>query len=309
MRKTVTITIPSYKQEQELRRSLTSLTFQTFKDFTDVIIDDNSGCDLSLITKDYPSLEIIVVHNHKNLGAMKNLEYSILFETDSKYILSHHEDDYLVTNYLERAVAILEKNSDVSFVTCEPRWVSRQDAYVGHSITNIQPLFLDAQEFMRESLMMRPFMFGSAVYRTKDLSGQKFELEKYYTLCDKIFLSSILITKKTFAAHIPEQGICVTDHSKEKKDTRSEHSKPEHFFNYFSFYHKHLAKNKENQILISNSTLLGIAHMHDKYLKNIGIAYKKDLFKIALINKIGFYACFIMLFGKKNAKRTGDILR
>lgn len=309
MSKIVTITIPSYKQEQELRRSLTSLTFQTFKDFTVVIIDDNSGCDLSLITKDYPSLEIIIVHNHKNLGAMKNLEYSILFETDSKYILSHHEDDYLVTDYLERAIAILEKNPHVSFVTCEPRWVSRKETYTKHSMQNVQPLFLDAQEFMEESLMLRPFMFGSAVYRTTDLEGQKFDLEKYYTLCDKIFLSSILITKGTSAVHIPAPGVCVTDHSKEQKDIRSEHSKPEYFFNYFSFYRTHLTKNKTNARLVSNGTLLAIAHMPDRRFKNLLQAYKKNLFKISLINKFGIYACFTMLFGKKFTEKMVALFR
>ena len=53
MKTKLTVTIPSYRQPDLLNSCLLGLQHQTFKDFKIIIIDDNSGVNLSPILQKY----------------------------------------------------------------------------------------------------------------------------------------------------------------------------------------------------------------------------------------------------------------
>jgi glycosyltransferase involved in cell wall biosynthesis len=83
--KLLLVTIPSYRQPEQLDRALQGLANQTCKDFSVVIIDDNSGTDIASITKKYKdNISITVEKNENNIGAMNNLYRSITFKTNSR---------------------------------------------------------------------------------------------------------------------------------------------------------------------------------------------------------------------------------
>lgn len=289
----LTIAIPSYRQPVELSRALHALTLQTFKDFRIVIIDDNSGIDIVSIVHTYTKiLDITIIKNQKNLGAMKNMLKSILLECETKYIFSHHEDDYIKSNYLEIAITALEKNADISYILTSPVWIKKDDIYTQSKINSLTIEKIDSHNFMVRSLDREPFIFGSVIYRREDITTT-LKLEKYFTLCDKIFLTEILLNNGKKAGYVSEPGIYVHDHSLDQNDTRSTGVTLAHMINFFIFYQKHLTKKTiKIKRLITNNFLLGCTHLPGKVSLNTIYAEQKmhTIISFAHLNSIGVYS-------------------
>jgi glycosyltransferase involved in cell wall biosynthesis len=290
----VTVTIPSYNQPLELDRALTALANQTFKDFSVVILDDCSSTNLHPFIEKYSSsFPISILRHEKNLGAMKNLEYSIFYSTESEYIFSHHEDDYISPTYLQEAVTTLDENQDISFVLTSAIWVKRSAQYSidQNTLSSPKKVFLNSLEFMERSLKQAPFIFGSVVYRRKQLVGT-FELDRYYTLCDKVFLIKMLLAHKGSCCFFKNPYIFVTDHTEDKKDLRSVHARPEYLINYLLFYKENMPSTLEMKKLFWNNALLGFYYLPGtKSFRGFLIELKKyDLYHPLLTRSVGLYA-------------------
>lgn len=302
MKHTLTVTIPSYRQPAQLDRALHALSLQTFKDFNVVIIDDNSGIDLTPITTKFKKyLNITVLTNNKNLGAMNNMLRSITLETESTYIYSHHEDDYIKSNYLEISVRALEKNPNMSFVISSAIWVEKETSFTESSTKETEPAILTLNEFLLASLRREPFIFGSVVYRKKD-TGVLFRMEEYHTLCDKIYLAEILTKHKTVCGYIKEPSIYVRDHSLDKKDERSNGATVTHLVNYYSFYKNNLIFNKKESVrLITNGLLLSYSNLPIKtsIFELLSKQRKLNLLSFRHIDFVGVYSIVSLLVGKK----------
>jgi glycosyltransferase involved in cell wall biosynthesis len=300
----LTVAIPSYKQPEQLKRALLALSLQTYKAFNIVIVDDNSGVDFSSIIPLYPRLEITILKNEKNLGAMANMFKTITLETGSSYILSHHEDDYLRSDYLENAIAILDKNPAVSFVVTSAIWVKKESKHSEETPHSITPVLINSIEFMSASLNREPFIFGSVVYRKKDICTF-FKTDLYHTLCDKVFLTEILITNKSLCGYIQEPSIYVRDHSLDEKDTRSDGAKIEHLINFFNFYKINLPENtKDLRRLLADGLLLSYYNMPQK--TSLLDLYKKQkpyhFLSLHTIGMVGVYSIISLIVGKKASR-------
>ena len=301
MKTKLTVTIPSYRQPEQLKRALLGLSLQTFKDFNILIIDDNSGVDIQKIAELYKdTLTISIIENNRNIGAMSNIEKSILTEVNSDYIFSHHEDDYIKTNYLEEAVAILESDPKISFVLSSATWVTKDEEYIQSTAKKRTLVIFSAEEFMLASLKQETFIFGSVIYRKQDIQSS-FELSAYETYCDKIFLNQILLKNNSFCGYFKESFIYVRDHSKDEKDSRSDKATIDHLINFLHFYKMHLKDSKITRQLITNNLLLGYIHLRKKI--SFVDFYKKqkkyNLFYFRDINSLGLYSIATILFGKR----------
>ena len=116
MQSKLTIIIPCYNQTHYLRLLLESLKEQTFQDFEIIIIDDFSSENyLSFLEEFRKYFKISYLRNKKNLGAIKNMFYSITFSVKTPYVVCLHEDDFLHKKYLELAIDTLEKNENIIF--------------------------------------------------------------------------------------------------------------------------------------------------------------------------------------------------
>ena len=259
--KLLTITIPSYRQEKMLNRALDSLADQTFKNFDVVILDDNSGVDFSNILENFgDSLNIRIIKNENNLGAMKNLQASIFFKCDSDYVLSLHEDDYLADNYLENAIKALESNQDISFTSTRPEWILKTDPYQKFSQMDSKHEMFNVQEFVEAIIKNEPIMFSSIIYRVSDIVDA-WDYAKYNTFCDRVFLTEILKQNSSKCVQFTSPGIRVRDHSKDQKDTRSKDVKFSHFFNMMRYYKNILGYRKIKTVSFFKYFIIGIWYM------------------------------------------------
>ncbi len=116
----VTIGLPVYNSERYVAQSLESLLNQSYRDFR-LIISDNASTDgTAEICQDYARRDARIDYhrNAENIGLSPNFN-RVFALSQSKYFKWSTSDDYWAPTFLERAVAILER--DARIVLCYPK--------------------------------------------------------------------------------------------------------------------------------------------------------------------------------------------
>lgn len=298
----VAVTIPSYRQQELLKRTLSSLRDQTYKNFEVIILDDQSGVNFREEFADFfEQLTIKVVTHTSNIGAMRNLLESIMFPTEAPYVFSLHEDDYIAEDYIERAVEALEREELAAFVLTSPIWISGSDTYKKFSMKKSSYGIMQRQEFMYQALRGTSFIFGSVIYRKKYLTPEGYDTEKYHTFCDRVFLSNLLKEDRV-ALFYSEPGIFVQDHNLDESNPRPKGATLQHLVNYYDFYKTELHINEQvKRKIISNAYLLSCASMPRKvsFLQVFNAQKSNRFIDFRYLDTRGLYAIMRLLFNKK----------
>jgi glycosyltransferase involved in cell wall biosynthesis len=116
----VTIGLPVYNSEKYLEQSLRSLLDQTYADF-ELIISDNASTDRTgEICRTYASEDsrIRYLRNDENIGNPGNFN-RIARLTETPYLKWSTADDYWDTSFLEKAIPIMESDSEIAL--CYPK--------------------------------------------------------------------------------------------------------------------------------------------------------------------------------------------
>lgn len=290
----LTVVFPVYKDNEVLERALKALADQTFKDFRVVIMDDASPARYeSLVEKYEDRLNIRIERNPKNLGGMPNMWQSIQYKTDTPYLLSHHADDFIKNDYLERAIEILENDANISFVVTDPEWVNVKHRYVNISIGKTEFDTFSAAEFAFNVLHFAPYMFGSVVYRTSHRTTD-WKHDYYDGFCDRYFLGTILRQHSSKGCFLHGKGIIERDHSQDLEDKRGENATDDNFIRLLAFYRElMIVKFSKEQVskIITNNALYYYSTFPAR--KSFVAFYKKQrmygLIKISDIRLLGLY--------------------
>lgn len=119
----ITIGMPIYNGEKDLRRVLDSVLSQTFTDFILFISDNASTDNTKNICQEYASADsrIRYVRQEENIGAGANFRF-VFMAAQSKYFMWAAADDTRSTDFLELNYSFLEKNPDYLGSTCPVRF-------------------------------------------------------------------------------------------------------------------------------------------------------------------------------------------
>ena len=114
----VSVIIPCYNQGQYIDEAVDSVLAQTYQNFETIIVNDGSTDELSIeILGSYKKTKTTVLHTaNKGLPSARN--YAIKM-SNGKYILPLDADDKIGSTYIEKAVDLLEANSNIGIVYCE----------------------------------------------------------------------------------------------------------------------------------------------------------------------------------------------
>lgn len=127
----VSIGMPIYNGENYLEETLDSLLCQTYTDF-ELIISDNASTDRTeAICRTYAAKDgrIRYVRQPQNMGAAAN--YNIVFElARGAYFKWAAHDDLVAPEFLERAVAVLDRDPDVVLAYARTRAIDAQGAVI-----------------------------------------------------------------------------------------------------------------------------------------------------------------------------------
>lgn len=312
--KKLTITFPLYLQHDMVERAWTALTQQTFTDFKIICLDDKSPQSFDTLARQFSSkLDITIIKNEVNLGAMKNIWQSIQLPTDTPYLLSHHADDFLKGDYLQKAIDILDSHPDVSFVVTGPTWVNADAPYINTLLGDTAVDFFDAADFAKNILNFAPYIFGSVVYRTKDLISD-WKLSQMDTYADRYFMGEILRKNKSRGAYIHGYGIFEHDHAQDTSDNRSPSLHENHAIALFVFYKELLQEKyplKKVETIITNGLLYYYGNFNER--SSLGVFYKKqrpyNLLQLSRLRSLGLYALLVLPLNTSQKRRMMRIIK
>lgn len=114
----ISIIVPVFNVQEQLKRCIDSILDQTYGDFECILVNDGSNDDSGFICDQYKKQDdrIKVIHQ-KNSGLSVARNNGIRFAT-GKYLSFIDSDDYILPNYLEKMVSLLEKNN-CDIVKCD----------------------------------------------------------------------------------------------------------------------------------------------------------------------------------------------
>lgn len=311
MSKKLTIVFPAYNDHSQLKRALCSLRDQTFRDFEVIVLDDVASRPYEETIATFQSFfDTRVIRNERNLGAMDNMWQSIQFPITTPYIMSHHTDDFLKSDYLERAIAILESKPNVSFVLTGPEWVSLNTPYRQERTYANGSTSFDAADFAHNVMHFAPYMFGSVVYRASHRVAD-WGFPRFNILCDRYFLGSILDTNDSCGVFLEGNGIFERDHSKDKTDARVSQLNESHVIQLILFYQELLRRKYPEtaiSVLVTNYILYALAGLPGK--KSFRESYSKlsegGLIRLFSVRPLGLYSLAKILVSKCHSYLYND---
>lgn len=115
----VSVIITSFNKGRYIDRTIESVKNQTYNNIEVIIVDDCSTDRLTL-----NKLELLnkngeqIIFLEKNLGVSEARNIGIR-KSKGRYILIIDGDDLISNSYIEKAVEIIEKDTNVKIVTCE----------------------------------------------------------------------------------------------------------------------------------------------------------------------------------------------
>lgn len=114
----VSVVIPCFNLGNYIHEAINSVLNQTFQDFEIIIVDDGStDAQTKRILNDLNLSKVKVLTTlNQGLSLARNTGIA---QASGKYILPLDADDKIADSYLEKAVAILDKDENTGIVYCE----------------------------------------------------------------------------------------------------------------------------------------------------------------------------------------------
>jgi len=117
MKALVTVVMSVYNGEKHLKKSITSILLQSYKDFEFIIIDDCSYDNTLKILESFNDSRIVIIKNEENIGLSASLNKGIELSS-GKYIVRQDDDDISEHYRLQKQLNFMEKSKDVDAVFC-----------------------------------------------------------------------------------------------------------------------------------------------------------------------------------------------
>lgn len=116
--KRITICIPTFNKEKELRKNLDLLLgyLETLaaKEIVDIVVSDNGSDGIDEVVKEYEKTGIIFLTSESNVGPEKNF-IKVVNYCPTDWVLLLGDDDYLQLEYLRSVLSYLD-NDNVSVI-------------------------------------------------------------------------------------------------------------------------------------------------------------------------------------------------
>lgn len=161
----VSIIIPCFNQGQYLKEAVDSVLASTYENIEIIVVNDGSTEYLDVLENFSAPKTKIIHQDNQGVSSARNNGIKI---AAGKYILPLDADDKIHSEYIEKAVKVLEENSDVGIVYCRA-------AYFG-SVNGEWKL----KEHKFPNYLWENGIFCSAMYRKSDWErsgGYKPEME------------------------------------------------------------------------------------------------------------------------------------
>lgn len=143
----VSIIVPIYNVEAELRKCVSSILAQTYKDIEVILVDDGSPDNCGAICDEFASKDNRVVVIHKENGGLVNARKSGLEKSTGRFISYVDGDDWIEKDFIQNLVDCQNKY-DVDIVAAG---FSKDIGNISDGHANVIPTgFYDKQKMIAE---------------------------------------------------------------------------------------------------------------------------------------------------------------
>lgn len=157
LNKKVSVIIPCYNQGKYVSDAIKSVLAQTYKNIEIVIVNDGSLDNSSEIINSFSEKykNILFFDNKENRGVIYARNMAIK-ACGGEYILPLDADDTIEPAYIEKAVKILDENSNIGIVYCKARMFGSKNEY------------WNLKDFDKSNILYNNCIFCSALFRKSD---------------------------------------------------------------------------------------------------------------------------------------------
>lgn len=121
MQNFVSVIIPVYNREIELKRAIKSVLNQSFQDFEIIVIDDGSSIDIKRIIEEFNSDRLVYLRNEKNKGISFSRNRGISLAKGDLIAFLDSDDEWL-KDKLKKQIEYLN-NTQYRIVHTEEIWI------------------------------------------------------------------------------------------------------------------------------------------------------------------------------------------
>ena len=257
----VSIIIPCYNQCEYVSDAIESALGQAYQNVEIICIDDCSTDKSANVMKHYAekfeNMTFIHLDTHKGVCFARN---TAINSCSGEYILPLDADDIIDKTYVEKAVKIMEENSEVGIVYCDAR------------IFGVKNKKWKLPEFNKDNIIFQNCIFNSAMFRKKDFVSCGGYKENMNCGCEDWDLWLSLIEKGVEVYKIEEELFYYRKTNDPSRTDIAKFSQKEILKNIF---HNHFNLYKDNEKFYSR--VFSVRKNMRKY---------KKLFNLFLIIKI-----------------------
>ena len=150
----VSVVIPHYNSFQYIKEAIDSVKAQTYENWEIIIMDDGST-NVSFEELKKFEEDNIKVFSQENQGPAAARNAAIALSC-GKYILPLDADDKIAPTYMEKAIPILENDSDIGIVYCRAEKFGRVNGYWA------------LPDYSEELMVIDNIIFCTAFFRKED---------------------------------------------------------------------------------------------------------------------------------------------
>ena len=179
----VSVGIPAYNRPEGLRRTLESITGQTYKNL-EIIVSDNCSPDSNVgrIARDFQKLDkrIQYFRQTENTGPASNFRF-VLGKARGEYFMWAADDDFISEDFVWQAIQFFEEHSGYAIVSGIPFTVTRRGKYRtnnGHSFTGKFGVLRVLQTYNAKGMVVVYGLVNAAALRRIRL-GNRFAEDRY----------------------------------------------------------------------------------------------------------------------------------
>lgn len=194
---TISVVMPIYNGEKNLRKAIESILHQSFKNFEFIIVNDGSVDETEEITKSYDDSRVVYIKNNANLGLAKSFNIGIK-AARGQFLARMDADDISAPDRFKKQLSFLKNHPDIDIVGSSVIIVDKD----GNRLKKInRPLY--HMDIKWQSLFSTPIFHPTVMARVNILKNNLYD-ESLSNSEDYELWSRLLFKTDTHFANIRE---------------------------------------------------------------------------------------------------------
>jgi len=155
----VSVILTSYNRANYIKKAISSVLNQSYKNFELIIVNDSSTDNTLNIISSYKDPRIRIINNEKNIGFVRSLNKAISF-SKGQYIARIDDDDiWSGSRKLEKQIRFLENNLDYVLVGSGKIIIGKDKMLFPEKDKDIRKRIIIADLFVHSSVVFRKQAF------------------------------------------------------------------------------------------------------------------------------------------------------